>query len=729
MTTPDAISEARRQLLEKLRRGELPGSNGALEPLNSRPPGGPTPLSPGQEQVWFHHQLAAPTPIYNESVTIHRRGPLDPVILERCFNEIVRRHEIWRSAFPISNGTATQRIDSNVRVFLPLVDLSHLSVEEREAEAVRIATEDVRRPFDLDVAPLFRARLVRCAADYHRIYLTVHHLVFDGVSIYRVLIRELAALYSAYSAGLPSPLPELTVQYGDYAAWKQKRLANGIHDAELGYWRETLSENPPRLELPTDRPRPAEATWQGGMETCSIPGQLIERLKELGRSEGLTPYMMVLAAFQVLLYRYSGRDDIIVGGATNTRTRPEFEPLIGYFLNTVVFRSQIGTDLTFREFLGRVKNTVLGALAHSEIPFDAIVRELAPKRDSSRHPLFQVLFSMRPPFTDFPDGWDVTDMEVHSGASSFDLFVEFSEHPQALSGTVRLQHRSFRPRHDPALAGEFSSAAAKSWLQTRTRPSRAFRCSPSANGRRCWWIGTTPVRASPAVAFTSCSRLRWRRVPITRRLFFAASSLTYADLNACSNKLAHYLRQNGAASGSLVGVYMERSFEMVCGASRHFEIRRRLRALRPGAAVISPEHDARGFPPRVRDHPAKVERQLGRLCRTQRCRSIPAWKLSSFSRTRIPRIPVEPRDAIYAIYTSGSTGVPKAAINTHEAVANRILWMQDRYPLEAGDRVLQKTPLQFRRVGWGILLAHYLRRNAGHRGAGRSQGCRLSSPT
>jgi hypothetical protein len=434
MTSPDTTSEARRQLLEKLRRGEVQASNGAPEPLVPRTPGSQVPLSPGLAQVWFHGQLAGDAPIYNEAVTIHKRGPLDPAILERCFNEIVRRHEIWRSAFPVIDGKVVQRIDSNVGVSLPLIDLSHLPVREREAEAVRIATEDARRPFDLNVAPLFRVRLVRWAPDYHRVYLTVHHLVFDGVSIYRVLIGELASLYTAYSAGQFSPLPELAVQYGDYAVWKQHQLANGSHAAQLKYWRENLSGHLPSMELPTDRPRPAEPSWQGGMETCTIPAHLIEALKQLGRSEGVTPYMLLLAAFQVLLYRYSGQEEIMVGGATNTRTRPEFEPLMGYFLNAVVFRSHIGADLSFREFLGRVRSTVLGALAHSEIPFDEIVRELAPKRDSSRHPLFQVLFSMRPPFADFPEGWDVTDMEVHSGGSSFDLFVEFSEHPEGLAG-------------------------------------------------------------------------------------------------------------------------------------------------------------------------------------------------------------------------------------------------------------------------------------------------------
>src|SRR5580700_5374397 len=299
MTDPDPRSEARRQLLEKIRRNEFPVSNGTLPPLVPRPRGGQAPASPGQEQVWFHSEMAGSIPIYNESVTIHKRGPLDRVVLEHCFNEIARRHESWRSAFPANEGRVVQRIDSDVRVPLPFTDLSDLPLEERELEAVRIGTADAQRPFDLNVAPLFRVHLVRYAEDYHRVYLTMHHLVFDGVSVYRVMVRELAALYNAYSIGEPSPLSELAVQYGDYAAWQLEQLANDSYAAEMKYWRETLSGDPPALQLPTDRPRPAQPSFRGGMETCTIPAQLLEALKELGRSEGLTPYMMLLAVFQV----------------------------------------------------------------------------------------------------------------------------------------------------------------------------------------------------------------------------------------------------------------------------------------------------------------------------------------------------------------------------------------------------------------------------------------------
>ena len=434
MTQSDTISEARRQLLEKFRRGELRASHGALEPLAARSRDAVAPLAPGLEQLWFQDRLASGAPINNESFTIHKRGPLDPAVLERCCNEIVRRHEIWRSAFPAIDGKIVQRVDRNVQIQLPMVDLSHLAVEEREAEALRIGTEDAHRPFDLNVAPLFRVRLVRCDEQYQRIYLTVHRLIFDCVSVERVFMRELAALYSAYSAGQPSPLPELAFQYSDYGAWKQRQASGHGHAAQMEYWRQNLSGNLPPCGLPWDRPRSAEPTRRSAMETCTIPAPVVEALRELGHREGVTPFMILLAAFQVLLYRYSGQDEIVVGGKTNARTRPEFEPLLGSFVETVVFRSAISAELSFLDYLGRVKTTVLGALAHSEISFDDLVRELAPQRDSNRHPLFQVLFSTRAPFGDFPSGWDLTDMEVHSGASDFELFVEFSELAHSFAG-------------------------------------------------------------------------------------------------------------------------------------------------------------------------------------------------------------------------------------------------------------------------------------------------------
>lgn len=688
-----AISEARKQLLEKLRRGEFQVSSSTPEPVISRSPGYEGPLSAGQEQIWFHAQLAGSAPIYNESVTIHKRGPLDSRVLERCFNEIARRHQLWRSAFPMTDGKVVQRVDPNLQVTIPFVDLSHLPAEEREAESARIANEDVRRPFDLSVAPLFRLRLVRWSEDYHRIYLTVHHLVFDGVSIYRVVISELGALYDAYSNGRPSPLPEVPVQYRDFAAWQQERLATRDHAAELNYWRETLSEDLPSFELPTDRPRLAQPSFGGGMETCFIPAPLIQAIKELGRREGVTPYMILLAAFQVLLHRYSGQDEIIVGGATNTRSRPELEPLVGYFLNAVVYRTQVAGDPSFREFLAAVKTTVLGALAHSEIPFDAIVRALAPKRVSNRHPLFQVLFSMRPPFTDFPEGWDVTDMEAHSASTGWDLFVEFSEHPEGLSGRFVYSTDLFDRTTILRLQSHFQLLLERLLANPDCKIGEVSLLAEQEHHMLLVdWNNT--AKSFPNLRIHELFEAQVEQNPDRSALVFRGERLTYAELNVRANQLAHHLRQNGAVNGSLIGVCIERSFEMVVAL---------LAILKAGAAYVpyDPELPVSRLKMMLEDsNPVCVitqekfrENLAGFAGKTLALDSL--CKQLDYQPSSNPRIPVEPSDPIYAIYTSGSTGAPKAAINTHEAVTNRILWMQDQYRIMPADRVLQKTPYTF----------------------------------
>jgi len=702
MTQPDTISAARRELLERFRRGELQTPKRALEPLIARPSGELAPLAPGLEQLWFHDQLSGGAPINNESFTIHKRGPLDTAVLERCFNEIARRHEIWRSAFPTIDGKVVQRVDPNVRVPLPHIDLSHLPVEKREAEALRIGTDDARRPFDLNVAPLFRVRLVRCADDYHRIYLTVHRLVFDCVSVERVLIRELAALYNAYSLGQPSPLPELVFQYGDYATWKQRQITGGSH-AQMEYWRQNLSGDLPPCGLPSDRPRSPELARRSGMETCTIPAPLTEAIRALGQREGVTPFMILLAAFQVLLHRYSGEDEIVVGGKTNARTRPEFEPLLGSFVETVVFRSLISAELSFREFLGRVKTTVLGALAHSEISFDEIVRELAPKRDNSRHPLFQVLFSTRAPFGDFPNGWDLTDMEVHSGASSFELFVEFAEFPHSLAGRFVYSTDLFDRATILRLQGNFLVLLE----ELVADPCQAVSRVPLLTGQERQtllvdWNNTG--KSFPNMLVHEMFEAQAEANPDRIALVFRGQQLTYAELNARANKLAHYLRQNGAASGHLIGVYLERSFEMVVAL---------LSILKSGAAYVPYDTELPVFRLNMMLEDSRPVFVLTQQKFKQNLADYAGHTLILDSHCELlegqppsnPGSAVQPADAIYAIYTSGSTGVPKAAVNTHEAVANRIFWMQDQYPLEAGDRILQKTPHSFDVSVWEFFWA------------------------
>ena len=436
MTKVEATSELRRQLLERIRKGDLPSAGPPAAPLIRPATREDVPLSCGQQQVWLHSQFAPDAPIYNESITIRKRGLLDPAVLEAAFNEIVRRHAIWRTAFIESSGKNAQAVRPELHFPLPLIDLSYLPTSEAEEKALELAGEDARRLFDLRQPPLLRARLIRVARDDHRLYLTFHHLIFDGVSLYRVFLPELARVYRAYLSGQPSPLPALPIQYGDYAAWQQRKLAAGDYAHQLDYWRATLKADAPPIELPVCDVRSDAPAWRAGMETFTLPARLSETIKRLAATEGASLYMTLLAAFHVLLYRYSGQQEITTGAVVSTRNRPELETLIGFLLNTLVLRSQVDPSLSFREFLKSVRETVLNALANSEVPFDVVVRELAPKRHSSRNALFQILFSVRPSAAEFPEGWDLTEFDVHSGASGFDLFVDLVERPEGLRGRI-----------------------------------------------------------------------------------------------------------------------------------------------------------------------------------------------------------------------------------------------------------------------------------------------------
>jgi hypothetical protein len=321
-------------------------------------------------------------------------GRLDAGALERTLTEVVRRHEVLRTYFAEVEGEPVQVIAAAAPLELPVTDLSSMKEEEREAEVKRLRAEEARRPFNLKEGPLVRAKLLRLSEGEHVVLLTMHHIVTDGWSI-GVLIREVAALYEAYTQGLESPLPELELQYADYAAWQRGWLQGEALEQQLGYWRKQLGGKLPVLELPTDRPRPAVQTFRGSHATFTLRHDVAEGVRELSRREGVTPFMTLLAAFQVLLSRYTGQEDIVVGSAIAGRNRKEVEGLIGFFINTLVLRTDLGGDPSFRELIGRVREVTLGAYTHQDVPFEKLVEELQPERSLSHTPLFQVAFGVQ----------------------------------------------------------------------------------------------------------------------------------------------------------------------------------------------------------------------------------------------------------------------------------------------------------------------------------------------
>ncbi len=392
-----------------------------------RPANEAAPLSFGQEQLWLHSQLAPHAPLYTESLTIHRRGSLDPDALVTSFDEIVRRHEIWRATLAWANGELIQEVTPGHEPRLRLDDLRHLPEGEREANALQLAREDLRRPFDLFREPGVRARLVTLSDRDHRLFLSLHHMVFDGISIYRVFLPELATVYEAKVRGAPRELGEPPLQYTDFAYWQRRSVDEATLERLAGYWREQLTGAPSNIELPTDHPRPHRQSFRGGLVRCDLPQELTAAARHTALGEGCTLFMLLLASFAATLHRWSQQTDMLIGSVSGGRNQAELEHVIGYFLRMLVIRMDLRGDPTFQEVLLRVRETLLEALCHDGLPFQRLVRALAPAREVGRSPLFQVTFSIEPPLPGLRPEWDISEMDAGAVASKFDLSIELED--------------------------------------------------------------------------------------------------------------------------------------------------------------------------------------------------------------------------------------------------------------------------------------------------------------
>lgn len=448
--TSAQLAEERRALLKSHLLAKADQSHKAPASIPRRGGAGPSPLSYGQQQIWIHSKVAGEPRIYNEPITIHRRGTLDVAALERSFVEIVRRHEAWRTTFEWRDDQPVQIVQPPPsRVEIPFNDLRSLPEAKREAEAIRLATEDSFKSFDLERGPMYRPRLIRLSDDEHRLFITLYHIIFDGVSLYRTFLPELMALYEAYSRNEPITLPELPVQYPDFAVW-HRDLVKQAMPRELPYWK-TVLKDLPVLNIKTDHPRPAVMDYSGEMETLLISPQATEALKTISKEHGVTLFMTVVAAFVAMLHRDTGQQDIVVGSVTDLRTHTELQGLMGFFLNTLVVRSRVSGDLPFTELLARVKKSTLGALSNSTVPFELLVREFLRNRNASRAPLFQVMISVEPPLAPLKEGWAFTQMDVDPGYSKFDLTLELDERPEGLIGRFIYSTALFKPETIHAL--------------------------------------------------------------------------------------------------------------------------------------------------------------------------------------------------------------------------------------------------------------------------------------
>lgn len=697
------LSEAKRALLEKLLRGSLPPNDLPEQSIKRHNEDATAPLSFGQQQIWLLAQLMPDVPVYNECVTLHLPGLLDVTVFEQSFAEILRRHAAWRTSFPLVDGLPVQRIHPPEPLTLPVTNLRHLPEAEREAEALRLATEDSRVLFDLAHGPLLRARLVQLSETEHRLFLTIHHIIFDGVAIYQILLPELYAVYTAFLAGQPSPLPPLPLQYTDYAHWQREQAQGEAFSAHLTYWKKQLANAPATLELPIDHPRPPISTYRGSMRPFALTKELTEAMKTLSRQEGVTLYTTLAAAFKTLLYRYTGQEDLLIGTASAGRNRPEFQVLMGYFLNTLVLRTNLSGNPTFRELLWRVRAVIAAAVAHEEVPFEYLVKELQPERDLSANPLFQVLLTLEPPLASIPAGWTLTQMDVTVGTSKFDLSLELDDRPEGLIGRFEYNSDLFDTTTIERMVGHWQTLLAGIVANPALRLTELPMLTAAERTQLLFTWNNTQAAYPGDMLLHQLIEEQVARTPEAIAVVYQNSRLTYHELNAHANRLAHHLRQLGVGNESLVGLCMERSLEMVVGL---------LAILKAGGAYVplDPTYPAERLAFMLEDSCAEVlltqHHLAGKLPTSAAHVVCPDADSAFLTEQQEENLPASgtPEQLAYVIYTSGSTGRPKGVQITHRALVNFLTSMRQQPGLSAEDTLLAVTTLSFDIAGLEIFL-------------------------
>ena len=517
------------------------------------------PLSFAQQRLWFFDQFEPGSPSYNLPRTVRLQGKLNIDALSASLNEIIKRHEILRTSFAISNGQPIQVISPSVSLQLPIIDLQHIPQEQREAELYRLAKEEAQTGFDLTQAPLLRAKLLRLDAEDHVILLTFHHIVSDGWST-DILIREVAALYTAFCAGRPSPLPQLPIQYADFAVWQRQWLEGEALKNQLAYWHKQLSGELPILQLPTDRSRPTVQTYSGKTLSFVLPKSLSDELKTLSKQEGVTLFMTLLAAFKTLLYRYTNQTDILVGSPIANRNRAEIENLIGFFVNTLVLRSNLSDNPTFYDLLKQVREVALGAYTHQDLPFEKLVEEIQPKRNLSHNPLFQVMFVLQnAPMKQLElPGLEVKPLKNNGTTAKFDLTLVIEDVEQGLITNWEYNTDLFDDITISRLAANFEVLLKEIVANPHQQICELPLLTATEEQQLLEW-SQGEISLQPEICLHQLFEAQVEKTPDAVAVVFENEKLTYRELNTRANQLAHYLQRLGVGKEVLVGICVERS--------------------------------------------------------------------------------------------------------------------------------------------------------------------------
>lgn len=657
----------------------------------------PIPLSVGQQQLWFLNQLNPQSPAYNEDVTIIFNESLNIPALEGAFTELIRRHEVLRTTFPAIDGQPFQKIHPPAEFKLSVVDLRSFDESERESQAQVIATEQLRIPFDLDQGPLIRATVFQLADASYQLNVAMHHILFDGESGNGVLFPELKALYTAACQDVVAPLSDLTLQYGDFSAWQREWLQGEYVSKQLSYWKTRL-DNVSQLNFPSDRPRTPQTTSTGSWLEVEISQALTEKLKILSRQEGITLYMTLVSALQVLLYRYSGQEDIVLGTVASQHNRAELRGMIGYFLNTLALRSDLSGNPSFRDLLGRVRKTILEAYANQDVPFQDVVNTFCADRQVSDNPLFQIVFAFQPPVIEDPSGWNIQQFMLDNGCSKFDISFLIEERLQGASsklvGKIEYKTDLFDVTTIQRLLGHLVNLLEG----VVANPDQAIAQLPllTSSERQqltVEWNDTT-VDYPDDKPLHQRFEAQVEKMPDAVAVVFGEQTLTYQELNIKANHLARYLQKLGVTPNTLVGISVERSLEMVIGLYG---------ILKAGGAYlpIDPTYPAERIEYMLEDSQVPIlltqDHMRGNFSHyTGDVVSVDA-RQDIFAHENDDNLPttVTKDDLIYVIYTSGSTGNPKGSGSYHRSVSNVVDWFINYVKLTPQDRVLIVSSFSF----------------------------------
>src|SRR5215472_16703394 len=667
----------------------------SLPPVRRAPRDRALPLSSAQQRLWFLNQLEPDSPYYNIPMALRLDGALDVNALHSALNESIRRHEILRTTYVVEGDSPVQVISPELKIDLPILDLSHIPTNEQPSEVRRLAIENGRHIFNLQTGPLIRASLLKLAECDHVLLLNFHHIANDGWSIWQFAI-ELAPLYEAKREGKSSPLPELPVQYADFAVWQRDWLKSDIIARQLDYWTKQLTGAPETLELPTDHRRPDVLSLRGATEKAVLPRDLLDRLNELSQQYGATLFMTLLAAYQTLLYRYTRQEEIVVGSPIASRTRTELEDLIGFFVNTLVMRTDLSGNPRFVELLERVRSTALGAYSNQDLPFEKLVEKLQPERELGRMPLFQVWFVLQnaPRISLQLPSLELRSMDVHNGTAKFDLGLFTVEKPDGLYCTVEYSTDLFEAVTIRRFLGHYRVLLEAIAAAPAKRLSELPLLTVGEREQIVVQWNDTAHAVNRERSLHQFIEDQVERTPDALALVYESQELTYRELNARANQLAHRLRKLGVRPDKLVAVCAQRSVEMVVAL---------LGTIKAGGAYVplDPDYPTSRLGVMLDDAEPPVLLTQQRLLDILPQHEVPGicldrdWHTLASEPRENPPLIATGKDQAYMIYTSGSTGKPKGVPNVHQGIVNRLLWMQDAYRLDGSDRVMQKTPYSF----------------------------------